>query len=175
MWRESRHSSLVLARQPSSLSISSGLLLVRLQDSNFPAAAAALASGLSFSSWLLLPLLCCEGQTKPNSALPKRAAAFLLFFLWPNCNTTLCKLMCTKQCPDQKNTTGACCRLAAAAPHLCHNPQLQPPLQKQHHLFLHFQCSIGVHNTDTQTKMFRDHHIKTQIFFQATKFSSPRP
>ena len=174
MWRESRHSSLVSLR----LSLSRlgccwyacRILIFQQRQQLWPLA--SLFFSLAASPFAVDSN---EGQTKPNSALPKRAAAFLLFFLWPNCNTTLCKLMCTKQCPDQKNTTGACCRLAAAAPHLCHNPQLQPPLQKQHHLFLHFQCSIGVHNTDTQTKMFRDHHIKTQIFFQATKFSSPRP
>ena len=73
MWRESRHSSLVLARQPSSLSISSGLLLVRLQDSNFPAAAAALASAPSLFQLGCFSLRCLWTvivEDRPNLTVP---------------------------------------------------------------------------------------------------------
>ena len=178
MWRESRHSSLVSLR----LSLSRlgccwyacRILIFQQRQQLWP-----LASLFFILAASPFAVLWRTDQTKQCPA--QKSCCFSRSTLPPPFSApiatprTLCKLMCTKQCPDQKNTTGACCRLAAAAPHLCHNPQLQPPLQKQHHLFLHFQCSIGVHNTDTQTKMFRDHHIKTQIFFQATKFSSPRP
>ena len=96
MWPESSQ-SLVLARQPSSLSISSGLLLVRLQDSNFPAAAAALASGLSlfqlgcFSPRCLWTVIV---EDRPNQTVPCPKELLLFYeyssssFLRSNCNTT---------------------------------------------------------------------------------------
>ena len=119
----------------------------------------------------------CGGQTKPNSALPKRAAAFLgvLFLLLSplqlqhhahcanSCapNSALTK---TTQPPRCLQQTSSCCTSPLSQPAATTSfAQATPPLQT---LTLYFNaalvCTIQIDSM--QTKMPRDHHVKTQIF-----------